>query len=237
MTYPIESVSNSNISLVSSLSTESDSSSVQNLEHVLQDLSDYDLSDSEENYSTENTSESEILIISDESSINEPFLSEPSMDVIEEVDEIHNMDYQHLYSEKENKKYYIGLCAEMIINDSIHLPSESIYLMVNSISSTTYFNWSHESSLRYLYYYGMTPMHNPKVDIMQLHILNDGTYSVIIKTFWLKLIQRKWKKIYQIRRRVLENRLEFSSLYHREIHGDWPVHMRTMPGLHGLMAY
>jgi len=234
MTYPIESVSN--ISLVSSLSTESDSSSVQNLEHVLQDLSDYDLSDSEESYSTENTSESEILVISDESSINEPFLSEPSMDVIEEVDEIHNMDYQHLYSEKENKKYYIGICSEMTVNESLHLPRESIYLMVNSISNTTYFQWPHESSLRYLYYYGMTPMHNPKVDIMQLHILEDGTYSVIIKTFWLKLIQRKWKKIYQIRRRVLENRLQLTSLYHREVHGDWPVHMRTMPGLQGLMA-
>lgn len=236
MTYPIEPVSNSTISLVSSLSTESDSSSVQNLEHVLQDLSEYELSDSDENYSTDNTSGSEVLVISDESSINEPFLSEPSMDVIEEVDEIHNMDYQHLYSEKENKKYYIGICCEMTVNHSLHLPTESIYLMVNSISSTTYFNWSHESSLRYLYYYGMTPMHNPKVDIMQLHILDDGTYSVIIKTFWLKLIQRKWKKIYQIRRRVLENRLQISSLYHREIHGDWPVHMRTMPGLHGLMA-
>ena len=234
MTYPNESVSN--ISLVSSLSTESDSSSVQNLEHVLQDLSDYDLSDSEENYSTENTSESEIMILSDESSINEPFLSEPSMDVIEEVDEIHNMDYRHLYSEKDNKKYYRGLCSEMIMKDSLHLPTESIYLMVNSISNTTYFQWPHESSLRYLYYYGMTPMHNPKVDIMQLHILEDGTYSVIIKTFWLKLIQRKWKKIYQIRRRVLENRLHFTSLYHREVHGDWPVHIRTMPGLHGLMA-
>jgi hypothetical protein len=234
MTYPIESVSN--ISLVSSLSTESDSSSVQNLEHVLQDLSDYDLSDSEESYSTENTSESEILVISDESSINEPFLSEPSMDVIEEVDEIHNMDYQHLYSEKENKKYYIGICSEMTVNESLHLPRESIYLMVNSISNTTYFQWPHESSLRYLYYYGMTPMHNPKVDIMQLHILEDSTYSVIIKTFWLKIIQRKWKKIYQVRRRVLENRLQLTSLYHREVHGDWPVHMRTMPGLQGLMA-
>ena len=79
-------------------------------------------------------------------------------------------------------------------------------------------------------------MHNPKVEIMQLHILEDSTYSVIIKTFWLKIIQRKWKKIYQIRRRVLENRLQLTSLYHREVHGDWPVHMRTMPGLHGLMA-
>lgn len=222
-----------------STSSESDSSYLQNLENAM-GINDYELTDSENEdsiFASENTSESEIMILSDESSIHEPFLTEPSQNIIDEVDEIHDMDYQHVYSEKEDKHHYIGICTEIIQNDELHLPKRSIYLMINSISSATYFRWSHNSILRYLYYYGMTAIHDPKIDIMQLHILEDGTYSVVLKTFWLKLIQRKWKKIFQIRRQTLQNRMQLSSIYHREIFGEWPVHIRNMPGLHGLLAY
>jgi hypothetical protein len=193
MTYP--NIFNCDYSLTSSPSTDSPSSSTENLEHVLEGMDSYELTDSDDEdslFAGENSSESDIIVIDDGSMEIDPMLTEISQDVSDEIDEIHHMDYQHLYSEKQNGKYYIGLCAEILQNDYLHLPTESIYLMVNSISPSTYYKWPHNSCLRYLYYYGMTAMHKPEIHILQLHIMDDGTYSVVIKTFWLKIIQRKW---------------------------------------------
>ena len=67
--------------------------------------------------------------------------------------------------------------------------------------------------------------------------MNDGTYSVVIKTFWLKIIQRKWKKIFNERKQILSKRMQLSSMIHREIHGTWPISIRSMPGLLGLLCY
>ena len=203
-------------------------------------MDSYELTDSDDEdslFAGENSSESDIIVIDDGSMEIDPMLTEISQDVSDELDEIHHMDYQHLYSEKQNGKYYIGLCAEILQNDYLHLPTESIYLMVNSISASTYFKLSYRSCLRYLYYYGMTAMHKPEINILQLHIMNDGTYSVVIKTFWLKIIQRKWKKIFKLRKEMLSNRLQLSSMHHREIHGNWPISLRVLPGLVGLLCY
>ena len=242
MTYP--NLFNCDNSITSSLTSESRSdsrsSSTQNLEHILEGIDDYNLTDSDDEdslFADEDSSESDIIIIDDGSMELDPMLTEISQEITDELDEIHNMDYQHLYSEKQNSKYYIGLCAEILQNDYLHLPTESIYLMVNSISPSTYFKWSYKSCLRYLYYYGMTAMHKPEINILQLHILNDGTYSVVIKTFWLKIIQRKWKKIFNERKQILSKRKQLSSMLHREIHGSWPNSMRSMPGLLGLLCY
>ena len=238
MTYP--NLFNFDNSLESSLSSDSRSSSTQNLEHILEGMDSYELTDSDDEdslFEGENSSESEIIVIDDVSMEIDPMLTEISQDITDEIDEIHHMDYQHLYSEKQNNKYYIGLCAEILQNDYLHLPTESIYLMVNSISPSTYFKWSYNSCLRYLYYYGMTAMHKPQINILQLHIMDDGTYSVVIKTFWLKMIQRKWKKIFKMRKEILSNRLQLSSMHHREIHGSWPISLRVLPGLVGLLCY
>ena len=238
MTYP--NIFNCDYSLTRSPSTDSPFSSTENLEHVLEDMDSYELTDSDDEdslFAGENSSESDIIVIDDGSMEIDPMLTEISQDVSDEIDEIHHMDYQHLYSEKQNGKYYIGLCAEILQNDYLHLPTESIYLMVNSISPSTYYKWPHNSCLRYLYYYGMTAMHKPEIHILQLHIMNDGTYSVVIKTFWLKIIQRKWKKIFNMRKQILSNRLQLSSMHHREVHGTWPISMRFMPGLIGLLCY
>ena len=238
MTYP--NIFNCDYSLTSSPSTDSPSSSTENLEHMLESMNSYELTDSDDEdslFDNENSSESDIIVIDDGSMEIDPMLTEISQDVSDEIDEIHHMDYQHLYSEKQNGKYYIGLCAEILQNDYLHLPTESIYLMVNSISPSTYYKWPHNSCLRYLYYYGMTAMHKPEIHILQLHIMNDGTYSVVIKTFWLKIIQRKWKKIFNMRKQILSNRLQLSSMHHREVHGTWPISMRFMPGLIGLLCY
>ena len=136
----------------------------------------------------------EIVIVSDSSSEEESdYYSEIDSD--NEYDEINRIDYQHFYAEKTHGNYYIGICDKELYADTI--------LMGSTVSPNVYFNYSNRTLIHYLYYYsgnycGLDPR-KLKVDIMKLHIRENGTYTVIIKTFWIKIIQRIWKKIFKQR--------------------------------------
>ena len=56
------------------------------------------------------------------------------------------------------------------------------------------------------------------------------------KTFWLKLIQRKWKKVFEERQRIKSNRMSTSALIYRERNGGWPSDLKYLPGLRGMLA-
>ena len=76
---------------------------------------------------------------------------------------------------------------------------------------------------------------------IQLHIakviyLSGSECVAILKTFWLKIIQRTWKKIYKKRCDVIALRKSPSSLFYREIHGKWPDNCLYLPSLHGLLS-
>ena len=70
-----------------------------------------------------------------------------------------------------------------------------------------------------------------------------GTYIIlptqeaiaILKTFWLRIIQRKWKKVFQERKNMIRNRLGLYSLYMRQITGNWPKEFEKLPCLTGML--
>jgi len=65
----------------------------------------------------------------------------------------------------------------------------------------------------------------------------ESQYSVaIIKTIWIKLIQRKWKKIYAERQNIIRQRAHFSSLKTRELTGKWPQHCLYLPTIRGILS-
>ena len=54
-----------------------------------------------------------------------------------------------------------------------------------------------------------------------------GEYtSAIIKTHYLRLLQRKWKGIYAQRQKIIAFRKNPKAIKHREIFGVWPSHCR-----------
>ena len=64
---------------------------------------------------------------------------------------------------------------------------------------------------------------------------NDYYYTTsIIKTFWIKLIQRRWKNIYKERIKVISARRNIKNLYYREINGKWPMGLNYLPGIQDL---
>jgi hypothetical protein len=68
-----------------------------------------------------------------------------------------------------------------------------------------------------------------------LDFLDDYLVS-IIKTIWIRLIQRCWKKVFKLRKRIMEIRKTYYSLLFRERHGKWPKECLQLPGLNGLLT-
>ena len=75
-----------------------------------------------------------------------------------------------------------------------------------------------------------------KPEIGECIELATGEQIVIIKTIWLKIIQRKWKKVFAKRQQIINHRVSPSSLSFRQLTGRWPEHCIHMPGLNGLLS-
>lgn len=76
-----------------------------------------------------------------------------------------------------------------------------------------------------------------KPEIVECIYLVDGLCIGILKTMWLRLIQRTWKNIYKKQNETIRNRCSFKSLVYREIHGTWPSNCRSIPTLKGMLSY
>lgn len=67
--------------------------------------------------------------------------------------------------------------------------------------------------------------------IAQCVYLPGGECIAILKTFWLRIVQRTWKKIYKQRLHIIQLRKTPASLFYREVHGKWPPMCNRLPGL------
>lgn len=68
-----------------------------------------------------------------------------------------------------------------------------------------------------------------------LYLPSDHCVS-IIKTYWLKLIQRTWKKIHRSRKLIIAMRSHPNALKYREINGRWPNNCINYPRLKGMLS-
>jgi hypothetical protein len=72
-------------------------------------------------------------------------------------------------------------------------------------------------------------------EIAECIVLPSQHTVAIIKTIWIKIIQRKWKKVYAERKRIIKMRMNYSSLKTREITGKWPQSCNYLPTLYGIL--
>ena len=75
-----------------------------------------------------------------------------------------------------------------------------------------------------------------KPEIAENIVLGSGHTICIIKTIWIKLIQRTWKKIYALRKDTIKKRCKIESLTFREINGRWPNDCIYFPRLNGMIS-
>lgn len=74
-----------------------------------------------------------------------------------------------------------------------------------------------------------------KVDIADVEELEGEEMVAYHKTFWLRIIQRKWKKIYKERCQIIEKRKRTKTLNMRNLYGKWPKGLCNIPKLCGML--
>lgn len=75
-----------------------------------------------------------------------------------------------------------------------------------------------------------------KPEIAECIYLRGGECVAIIKTFWLKIIQRKWRSICIQRKIIINKRSQPQNIYYNQIYGKWPTDCRVFPSLNGMMT-
>ena len=149
-------------------------------------------------------------------------------DIDFEIDRIYQEDGFHLESNKTNFAYYIGICHRSRYRN--------IILFANSISSYSFFRHPFHNVVTYLKTYSIFSGSRSQVDIMELRILNNGTYTVVLKTHWLRLVQRTWKKMFAQRKQMIRKRaMPHVQLYYQR-NGKYPPEVRSLPNLHGILS-
>jgi len=77
---------------------------------------------------------------------------------------------------------------------------------------------------------------NIKPEIAECLYLSSGECVAILKTFWIKIIQRRWKNVLAERNQLIKLRCQIKSILYREINGKWPRYCLEYPGLKGMMV-
>lgn len=161
---------------------------------------------------------------------------------------------KHEYSSEEVSKTRFNLVLCELYNERIHgncgdslvkyhylLTSRFKYLDINYINEIIDFTFNSYAYLSNQYhiifrnYKNIIRNSNYIIpEIAECIKLENEEFIAIKKTFWIRIIQRKWKKIFKIKQEIFRKRILSSSLRYREIHGKWPIECRYNQTLKGM---
>lgn len=168
----------------------------------------------------------------------EEYISSNSTDSYDEVEDeedeeilsqIYLENYDLIEGEKTDGKYYIGLPAYNTLTKQI--------VLMNVVCPFSFFNHSLKDVLNYLTTYSIIMTRCQKIHIIKLHINPlDETYNAILKTHWLRIIQKKWKKIMKERKHIIDKRKTLFSILYFEKHGRYPNGLNYFPSLQGMLS-
>lgn len=155
------------------------------------------------------------------------------------VDEIAEEEESFLESEKVSGQYYLGIPflydndtgnRELLLNMALH---PSTFLKYNVYYINKYVNAFQTYSDKF-------PIEIMKLDKVTSNIENtEYTFisnRVVLKTIWLKLIQRHWKRVYAERQTIIETRKSLTAQTLYTITGKYPYGANQLPSLKGLMS-
>jgi hypothetical protein len=173
-----------------------------------------------------------------------------------EYDSEYDSDSQDNYSEivyedeeASKTRFCIALCH--LYNVKIHGPSDiNGHYLVSCRYKILHMDWIQETTdFMHIEYQVLNSYHHDlfpnyrnivlqenyiKPEIVEYFDKN-GCCVAIIKTFWIKIIQRAWKKVMKNRQDALKHRQKLFAIRYKEINGKWPIQCYAVGGLIGLL--
>jgi len=128
---------------------------------------------------------------------------------------------------KEHNRYYLGSCKL--------IRPDNYYLMLCAVSNRIFLQYPASVVSRYMESASLIYVHRPTIDIMKLEFLPNQMCTVVKKTFWIRLIQRRWRSVLRDRMCLLLRRGSIMSQRAFEMTGRWPIGLNVLPGLNGML--
>lgn len=180
----------------------------------------YNSSEDDNDGTEDSESSNENIIMNDD----DTYTNTEDLDV---EDQIFYADEEFMDAPRVHGGYYLGNAANF---------SGKEYTLDIVISPTTFFRFRYHDILNYLNQYSIFDRRQVSpVDILKLYII-ENHYTVIIKTYWLRLIQRHWKQVFRQRKRVIQQRKSLTNLRYRELNGRHLMGVNYIPGLYGMLS-
>ena len=157
-----------------------------------------------------------------------------SLHIQNQVEIIYSQECEFLESEKVNNQYYVGLYTGF----------GKYRLLLNiAIQPKTFLRFDIASLTHYLVEYSTFPVilyyletEDVKIQIMKLNIEpTTKWHNVILKTYWIRIIQRTWKRVFRERQNALLKRRTCQNIRYFELHGKHLPEIRVLPGLYGML--
>lgn len=167
-----------------------------------------------------------------------------------------NYDNEDSYSdivyepeELSTSRFCIALCD--LYNDKIHGTTNiQGHYLVNCRYKMLHMDWitettefiNNEYKLLHSYHHDLFPNYRNivlqenyiKPEIIEC-IDKEGICIAIIKTFWIKIVQRTWKNIFKRRKEAFKYRQTLSSINYYNLTGKWPANCYAYGGLRGML--
>jgi hypothetical protein len=144
-----------------------------------------------------------------------------------EIEDIMENEKEYYEKDKEHNQYVIGVSAL----------NKRAYILSVSVSVSSFYKYNYDSIMNYCFANSSFFSSNNNLEILKIRIGKRGEYYVLVKTHWLKLIQRTWKKIYKKRQEQLLERRKYASLRHFEIRGRYPEGLNSLASIYGMLNW
>jgi len=138
-----------------------------------------------------------------------------------------------LLEEQDEDEYYPCIDKHIYLGSYEYFPDIGELLLMSQISLKLFYASNYNSLRNYIYWYSGVRISDPRLQIIKVY-MQDGCCTAVLKTHWIRLIQRTWRKIYKQRQEYIENQKRniLQHLRSREL-GRMPT--EKYPGLRGML--
>jgi hypothetical protein len=137
-------------------------------------------------------------------------------------------ELSHESAEREHGHYYIGM--PYLSN------TENIYILNATISANTFLKFDYSRCQSYVRNTSVFYIHSrTNLEIMKLYIHPDQMYEVVLKTHWLRIVQRTWRKVYRQRCNIIKLRANPRNQEYFRRHGKYMEGTRCLPSIRGMI--
>jgi hypothetical protein len=152
------------------------------------------------------------------------------------------IETHYLVYDKFDFKTGISLASDSDDSDDSDDDNESDDSKINDVLEflkEQYTNYNHDDAEKHPtirnYHNIISSPNYIKPEIGEYIILHTQEAIAILKTVWLRIIQRKWKNVFAERQNIIKKRRLNASISSREIYGKWTQTCSNLPGLKGML--